>query len=494
MKPSFYFVLWILIYPILGLFNNSFINNNILVVAFAAVCGILWLLNKTMSKTISYERASRIAPILEDVYTGNVESFRKRFARVAMIDTITAIYFMVPVAVILKVNVNDWVALIVIGFITIGSIIRLVKLLKAKSKLHKNPTAEQCMEIAEDTNLLDYISYYEAHPGVNYESMLPERPSHYKVFQIVSIVLAVICAVLGLLCLIGSVAIVIFENTAEAYSVASMCFLGGQLATYFGIKDVAATWRISMKKTILGILGLCVIITVAIIVYAQNGTDRNDEPQLQKWEQNAERGDTAAMHRLIEFYAENAEYYIKRELTNREKQHYLQIGISDATDTIEVVTNEIYAERLNYWLDKGIANNDPVALEVKGMRLYYDNKSEAIQYLSKVADMGSARATLFCGAAAMWQGNGDEAFKYLTKAYELGAPGAGWYLGICYSLGIGTEPNRDKAIEVMRHAAIMDYPEAVSEMRRIEPQNKLWQHKADSLNVNFEDFSIIRDE
>ena len=28
MKPSFYFVLWIIIYPVLGLFNNSSINDN----------------------------------------------------------------------------------------------------------------------------------------------------------------------------------------------------------------------------------------------------------------------------------------------------------------------------------------------------------------------------------------------------------------------------------------------------------------------------------
>lgn len=27
MKPSFYFVLWIVIYPILGLFYNNFIGN-----------------------------------------------------------------------------------------------------------------------------------------------------------------------------------------------------------------------------------------------------------------------------------------------------------------------------------------------------------------------------------------------------------------------------------------------------------------------------------
>lgn len=36
----------------------------------------------------------------------------------------------------------------------------------------------------------------------------------------------------------------------------------------------------------------------------------------------------------------------------------------------------------------------------------------------------------------------------------------------------------------MRHAAILNYPEAVYEMRRIEPGNKIWQHKADSLEID----------
>lgn len=35
MRTSFYFVLWILIYPILGLFNNSFTDNNAFIVALA---------------------------------------------------------------------------------------------------------------------------------------------------------------------------------------------------------------------------------------------------------------------------------------------------------------------------------------------------------------------------------------------------------------------------------------------------------------------------
>ena len=93
MKTSFYFVLWILIYPILGLLNNDFVNNNAFVVALAAVWGFSWVLNRSMPKTLTYERVSQIAPILEDVYTGNVESFRKRLSREAMVETITSVIF-----------------------------------------------------------------------------------------------------------------------------------------------------------------------------------------------------------------------------------------------------------------------------------------------------------------------------------------------------------------------------------------------------------------
>ena len=65
---------------------------------------------------------------------------------------------------------------------------------------------------------------------------------------------------------------------------------------------------------------------------------------------------------------------------------------------------------------------------------------------------------------------------------------------MCCSQGAGVDFNREKAIEVLRHSAMMNYPEAVLEMRRIEPSNKLWQHKADSLEIDFPDFPIIPNE
>lgn len=248
------------------------------------------------------------------------------------------------------------------------------------------------------------------------------------------------------------------------------------------------------KITITAIL---VSLITAVAVYAQTGLNNTeDSEQLAKWETLAEQGDTAAMHRLIEFYDENSTIYVEvedviepdgYELTEEEVDSLNLANKSNADRT------KLYSNRLNYWLDKGIAMNDPVALATKGMRLYYEDEAEAVSYLSKAADAGNAQAALFCGSACLNQRRGNDAFKYLSLAYKLGAPSAGWHLAMCYSAGIGTEPNRDKAIDVMRHAAILNYPEAVSEMRRLEPGNKVWQHKADSLDIQFSDFPIISD-
>ena len=252
MKASFYFVLWILIYPILGLLNNSFINENSFVVALALVWGLSWLLNRVMSKTLTYERASQIAPILEDVYTGNVPSFRRRISKESTIETVTAIYFSVTMIVIaiaiFKAGVNDWIALVIFGFFTFGAISRSINLFKAKSQLKANPTPEQCMEIAEKTYQLDYAAYYDAHNNMSFEDMLPPKPHHHQAFRIFSTVIAAIASLLGLLYIALGIIIMFSESSLEAGAVAGMYFLYGSLAAYFGIKDFISIVRPQRKS------------------------------------------------------------------------------------------------------------------------------------------------------------------------------------------------------------------------------------------------------
>lgn len=260
MKTSFYFVLWILIYPILGLLHNSFIDNNAFIVALAIVWGLSWLLNRMMPDTLTYEGAEQVMPILEDVYAGNVSSFRKRLVSDCNIEVVTAIYFVVTTVVIafaiFKAGVNDWIALIIFGFFTYGAIARSKSLIRARAELKSNPTSEQCMEIADETYKLDYASYYDARNGASYQEMMPPKPKYFKVFKVFSVTIAVIAALLGLLYIILGVLIMFSQTTIEAGALAGMYFLYGSLAAYFGVKDFVSclhtksnTMTVSKKHT-----------------------------------------------------------------------------------------------------------------------------------------------------------------------------------------------------------------------------------------------------
>lgn len=245
MKTSFYFFLWIIIYPILGQFDNSTINNNSFIIALAFVWGLSWFLNRLIPNTITYERISQIVPILEDVYTSNVEAFRKRLSRDAKVETATALYLIVTTIVIamgvfmVRVNnFNDWIALIVFAFFAYGSSFRAFQLLKALNTLKQNPTGEQCVEISNDTYKLDYDSYYESRQFSEYAAMFPQQPRFYQAFQILSIIIAAITTLIGLIFIIGAIGIVLKYSFCEpALADGVIILLYGSLATYFGIRD-----------------------------------------------------------------------------------------------------------------------------------------------------------------------------------------------------------------------------------------------------------------
>lgn len=213
-------------------------------VAIAVVWGLSWLLNRIMPGTLTYERVSQIAPIMENVFTGNVSAFIKRLRTETRIETFTSIYFLVTTVVIayavFKAGVNDWVALIVFGFFTFGAISRSISLSKSLASVKSNPTPEQCAETAEEVYKLDYAAYYEGRQSYTYEQMLPDRPQHFKAFQIFSIAIAGICSLLGLLYVILAAIVMIGSDSLAADALAGMYLLYGSLATYFGIKDFSS--------------------------------------------------------------------------------------------------------------------------------------------------------------------------------------------------------------------------------------------------------------
>ena len=241
MKTSFYFFLWIIIYPLLSLFHNQRIYQNSFIVALFVVWGLSWILNKNMPDTLRYERLSDMSAVMEEVYSGHIETFRRRLTRRVTVDFITALYMGVAFVFILfsmvKGSADDWIALLIFGFFAFGAISRAVKLNRVCSRLKSNPTQEECAEAIGEIYQADYSSYHSERAFHSAEAMMPPRPPHFKAFQVFSLIIAIICSLFGLFYLVMSI-ILLAENTgARAISAGIMYFLYGSLASYFGIKD-----------------------------------------------------------------------------------------------------------------------------------------------------------------------------------------------------------------------------------------------------------------
>lgn len=241
MKTSFYFFLWIIIYPLLGLFNSAWVYQNSFIVALFIVWILSWIINKNMADTIRYEKISEMADILEEVFVGNVKAFRQRLSRMVTVEFITAIYlgaaFVFVLFSMVRGSADDWIALLIFGFFAFGAIGRAVKLNKVYQRIKQNPTPEECASTVEESFGFDYTSYYNQRIYSSPEAMLPPQPKYFKAFQVFSLVIAVICSLFGLFYLIMSIIIFAFNSSAAAISAGVMYFLYGSLAAYFGLKD-----------------------------------------------------------------------------------------------------------------------------------------------------------------------------------------------------------------------------------------------------------------
>lgn len=252
MKTSFYFFLWIIIYPLLGLLHNPWVYQNSFIVALIAVWGLSWLLNRLMPETLRYERAATSATILEEVYSGNVAAVKRRLSRNVTIDFVSAIYFGVTFVFILfsmvKGSADDWIGLLIFGFFAFVTISSAFRLNQAYSQLKRNPTPDECVNVVENLYKMDYASYYEGRLHASSLEMLPPRPRYFTAFQIVSLIIAILCGLLGIVTLIYAIIILSLQHSPEAISAGIMYFLYGSLAAYYGIKDTISSILLIKRK------------------------------------------------------------------------------------------------------------------------------------------------------------------------------------------------------------------------------------------------------
>lgn len=242
MKTSFYFVIWIIIYPLLGLLNSPVLNQNAFIVALIVVWALSWYINRSMPLTLRYEAAVSRVGVMELLYSGNVAEIRKRLARQTMVQFISAVYFgatfvFVLYSVLQHSDANDWIALVLFGFFAFGAINSAVTLNKAKWQIANDSSEESCSDVLRRIYHLDYDSYRNSREAASVAELLPPAPPHIKAFRIFSLIVAVICALLGIIYLLRGIFLFASGASGVGISAGIMYFLYGSLAAYFGVKD-----------------------------------------------------------------------------------------------------------------------------------------------------------------------------------------------------------------------------------------------------------------
>lgn len=122
-----------------------------------------------------------------------------------------------------------------------------------------------------------------------------------------------------------------------------------------------------MKKIVF--TAIAVASVACVVIYARtNDKGVGSNGQVAQWEKLAEEGDTAAMHRLIEFYDENSTEFVEVEAIIEPDGTELS---AEEVDSINLENRKnadmarLYSDRLDYWMERGIAMNDSVALATK---------------------------------------------------------------------------------------------------------------------------------
>ena len=244
MRTSFFFVMWIIVYPILDIVGIDGIEKYAFVIALMLIGGLSMVLRRLFPALIEYDSITEKIPILEEVYNEDTTAFRKRLKRNFGIEAITSSYFIFTILlslfIMLELHLPMVIEVAVFGILAYGSIAHALSLRRALRSVNDNPSPQNCMWIVDDVYRTNYIGYYNMRKIHSYEELIADRPRHYGAYRIVSIVFAVIAAILG--CATIALGLLSLTQTAIvlAAPMAIVMLLYGSLALIYGLKDAVA--------------------------------------------------------------------------------------------------------------------------------------------------------------------------------------------------------------------------------------------------------------
>lgn len=245
MKTSFYFVLWICIYPILDLTGVPFLQENSFFVALLIVMfAVPHLTKKIFEKDIIYTHNKRVIDYFETIYTNNVAKIKKGLMTNIILNSVVFIYFVSYVVGILVMGVPDaLLQYIVFGVLSLLSGSWIVKnvsqYLKVKDIVTFDEDNIEC--VINENDLPVYEEYKEKRAMVSYQQLLASLGNGGKALKITSIVFAIICTLLGLVFVYQWLPLIFFGFNGELIIMAMIVY--ASMAVYYGIHDLIESVR-----------------------------------------------------------------------------------------------------------------------------------------------------------------------------------------------------------------------------------------------------------
>ncbi|MDE7385755.1 MAG: hypothetical protein K2N28_01305 [Muribaculaceae bacterium] len=237
MKTSFYFFLWFIVYYLIGLTGVPALVNNSFVVALILVYLISRLNSKLFAQDIAYQANLNKWYIFEIFYSNEPRKLTRILRNRVIGETVWALYCILTVFGLLLIGARDFLVLGVFGFLGVISMVASSRNFNRMRDINENglPSFDQSPYAPLSP---EYIAYREARAAYTAEQLRPQAPAISKWVNIMSIVFAALCSLIGLLYMI------LLIGTLGNMQILDVTFLiYGVLAIYFGVKDLVASIR-----------------------------------------------------------------------------------------------------------------------------------------------------------------------------------------------------------------------------------------------------------
>ena len=241
MKTSFYFVAWILAYMLIDILNIQLLKENSFVAACVIVWGGAYIMNKVFATNVQNQQVREVAKFFENIYTDDVNGLRKDVFKDLILEVSATVYLLLAIIGFATLSTGEFIVYVVFAFFFLLSCKNSYKLLV---KYNSIKNVGSLSEFTKDsiTNFLTeeeidcYNSYCTERNEHSFDEMCPMKERSYKIYQISSVVLSIVCILLGAVLLVYWLPLFFFANQGGFLITAMVLY--ASMALFYGIKDL----------------------------------------------------------------------------------------------------------------------------------------------------------------------------------------------------------------------------------------------------------------